>query len=472
MRLNILHTNDIHSNYENFAKLVTKINELKDSDTIILDAGDFADFKRLELQGTRGLAAMELLEYAGYDALTIGNNETFQGIDILQYMATNTKLPLLSSNIRSMTSTTIEGLKNSILLNKNGLRILIIGASPDLGPFNELIGFTLIDDIEAITHEIEVNKGNYDVCILLSHLGMDKDKEMAEKVEGIDVIIGGHSHILMEKPEIINNKIIFTSGVFGENLGVLKLDVDKDKVELLGGKNVAIQQENGCNEIIDIIKRNKEKAIDHLSEPLYTLEKDLWHDVTEENPITNLLADALRDVLNCDLGIINSGVINGGIRKGNVTLKKLIELCPSPLNPTSFKIQGKYLWEALQNSTDTDYCYADGKGPGFRGKYVGRLHVSNAVIEHNGRKISDIYINGEKLIAEKWYTVASSDYLQRGTGYASLMNCKDEKYNKEYIRDTLREYLGKKDFVDKALIDRWILKKYRKTTLHHQNLQQ
>lgn len=90
------------------------------------------------------------------------------------------------------------------------------------------------------------------------------------------------------------------------------------------------------------------------------------------------------------------------------------------LNPTSFKIQGKYLWEALQNSLDTDYFYTDGRGPGFRGKYTGRLNVSNAVIEHNGRKISNIYINGEKLIAEKWYTVASSDYLQRGTGYDSF----------------------------------------------------
>ncbi len=458
MRLNILHTNDIHSDYKNFAKLVTKINELKDADTIILDAGDFADFKRLELQGTRGLAAMELLEYAGYDALAVGNNETFQGIETLQYMANNTRVPLLSSNIRSLGSTNIDGLKKSILISKNGLRILIIGASPDLGPFNEFLGFTLVDYIEAIAHEINENKGKYDLCILVSHLGMNKDREIAEKLEDIDVIIGGHLHILMEEPEIINNTIINTSGVFGEHLGVLKLEVHKDGVELLEGKNINITQENECDGIIDILKTNKEKAIDVLSEPLYELNRDLWHDVTEENPMTNLLADALRDLLKCDLGVINSGILNGGIRQGNVTMKKLIELCPSPLNPSSFKLQGKYLWEALENSLDTDYCYADGKGPGFRGKYVGRLHVSNAVIEHNGRKISAIYINGEELVPEKWYTVASSDYLQRGTGYASFKNCKEEQYDKDYVRDTLREYLSKKDFVHKAFVDRWLLK--------------
>lgn len=456
MRLNILHTNDIHSNYENFSKIVSKIEELRDDNTILLDAGDFADFKRLELQGTNGLAALELLEYAGYDALTIGNNETFHGIDTLKYMSTNTKVPFLSSNICRLDFTAVEGVRKSILINKNGIRILIIGASPDLGAFNELNGIALIDYMASIKYEIASNKGNYDLCILLSHLGMDKDKDIAMQMDGIDVIIGGHFHILMEKPEIVNNKIIFTSGVFGENLGVLKLEIINNKVELLGGENIAILHCKVCSEITGILKKNKEKAIDILSDPICELDRDLWHDLVEENPMTNLLADALKDALKCEIGITNSGVINGGIRKGNVSLKKLIELCPSPLNPTRFEIQGKYLWEALQNSLDTDYCYADGKGPGFRGKYVGRLHVSNAVIEHNGRKIIAIYINDEKLIDEKWYTVASSDYLQRGTGYEALKNNKNEKYSKEYLRDTLREYLAKKEFVEKAFRDRWI----------------
>ncbi|MDF2612081.1 MAG: bifunctional metallophosphatase/5-nucleotidase [Lachnospiraceae bacterium] len=49
MKLTIHHTNDIHSNFENFSKITTLINERKDSNTLILDAGDFADFKRIEL---------------------------------------------------------------------------------------------------------------------------------------------------------------------------------------------------------------------------------------------------------------------------------------------------------------------------------------------------------------------------------------------------------------------------------------
>ncbi len=458
MKLKILHTNDIHSNYENFSKIVSKINEVKDEDTIILDAGDFADFKRMELQGTDGMAAVELLQFAGYDAIAVGNNETFNGLDTLRNMAKNSMIPFLSSNAYSVDFKNIDGVKQSFILNKNNLRILIIGTSPDLGAFSELNGLAFKDYIEAIKGEIALNSGKYDLCIVLSHLGMDKDKHIAMQIDGVDVIIGGHFHILMEKPEVVNGTIIFTSGAFGENLGVLDLEVSDKKTKLIEGENIKIENCIPSEEIIDLLKKNKEKAIDKLSVPIYKLERDLWHDVVEENPMTNLLADALLDVLKCDIGIINSGVINGGMRKGHVSLKKLLELCPSPLNPTIFEIKGKYIREALQNSLDSDYCYADGRGPGFRGKYLGKLHVSNAVIEHNGRKIVNISINGEKLQDEKWYSVATSDYLQRGTGYASLKNNKNERYNKEYLRDTLQEYIAKRSFVEKAFTDRWITK--------------
>lgn len=458
MKLNILHTNDIHSNYENFSKIVSKIEELKDENTVILDAGDFADFKRIELQGTDGIAALELLEKADYDAIAVGNNETFNGLDTLINMAANSKIPFLSCNMYKIGLKEIEGVKPSVIINKKGLKILIIGTSPDLGAFTELSGLEAKDYISAIREEVIKNKGKYDLCIVLSHLGMDKDERAAEEIDGIDLIIGGHFHILMDEPKIINGTIIFTSGAYGENLGLLSLEVNEGAVKLLEGKNINIENCSCSEKIIEVLRVNKEKAIDNLSKPLYRIKTDLWHDVVEENPITNLLADALRDLLKCDLGIINSGVINGGIKQGDVSNKKLLEISPSPLNPTYFEIQGKYLRAEFEDSLDSDFCLMDGKGPGFRGKYLGRLHVSSNVrIQYNGRKVIDVCINGEKLNDDKWYTVATSDYLQRGTGYSSLKNNRNETYRVEYIRDVLRQYIAKDQFVKNAQIDRWVI---------------
>lgn len=456
MEFTILHTNDIHSAFEQFSKGVLKINELRNENTLLFDAGDFADFKRLELQGTDGIAAVELLEHAGYDAIAIGNNEMFNGIEVLVNMAVSSRVPFLSCNLYRNDGEAIEGVKSSIIIEKAGIKFLVMGLSPSIGAFDRLVGICLKPYVQAVRDEMKKQAGKYDICIVLSHIGMDGDLNIARELSGVDVIIGGHFHILMDEPKLINETLIFTSGCSGEHVGYLKLNIDSKRLELIGGENINVENFDQSREILDILKLNKEKAIDKLGKPLYSIHKDLWHDVAEENPMTNLLADALTDVLKCEIGVINSGVLNGGIRKGGVSAKKLLELCPSPLNPTSFQILGKHLKEALENSLDNDYCFSSGKGPGFRGKYLGRLHVSNGIIEHDGRHIKNIFINGEKLDEERWYTVASSDYLQRGTGYTSLKNNRNEKYNNEYLRETLREYLNNKEFVEKAFSDRWI----------------
>lgn len=455
MKLRILHTNDIHSRFENYGKIVTKIREMKNDDTIILDAGDFNDFMRIELEGTCGKAGVELLDAAGCSALAVGNNETFKGIDMLSDMAYAGSVSFLSCNLYKSDLSPILGLKPSIIIEKGGARVLIIGTSPLLGVFYEMMGMTTIDYKEAIKRELNENRGNYNISILLSHLGITEDRDIAGTMEGIDIIIDGHSHILMDEPEIIKNTIINQSGLYGEYLGVLDIEYDGG-IRSYSGKNIKVEDLPCDIVIMDLINKNKEIAIDNLSEPLYYINRDLWHDIVEENPITNLLADGLRDVLGCDIGLINSGVLNGGIRRGPVSKKKLLEVCPSPLNPTSFEIQGKFLRQALESSMYTDFCMQDGKGSGFRGKYLGRLHVSGAVIEHDRRRIQKVLICGNELEEEKWYSVASSDYLERGTGYESLLNNCNVRYNEEYLRDTLKDYLTKESFIDNAFCDRWI----------------
>lgn len=467
MKFKILHTNDVHSRFENFAKVSKKIKELRDENTLVLDAGDFNDFMRLELQGTNGQAGAELISAAGYDAISIGNNEGFAGIEPCEILATSGSTPFLSCNnykfeqfkdeFKKEYLISLNGVKRSIVILKGGVRFLIIGASP-FGIMNQfliLANMFATDPREEIKKEMEANKGKYDICILLSHCGIKFDMEIASEIEGIDIIIGGHSHTLMENAERIGNTIIHQSGCFAEQLGVLEFEIINSEIVKFSSENIKLQDTEEDETIINILKRNKEKAIVNLSRPLYEIEKSLWNDIVEENPISNLLADALKDVLECEIGLINSGVLNGGIKKGPVSKKKLLEICPSPLNPTYMEIKGKHLREAFQNSLDADFCMQDGKGPGFRGKYLGRLHLSGGVIEYKDRKISNILINGRPLEDERMYTVATSDYLQRGTGYESLSNNENRKYNEEYLRDTLREYLCRNEFITRAFEDRW-----------------
>jgi 5'-nucleotidase len=455
MNLKIIHTNDLHSHFENFSRAASLIRKLKDEKTLVLDGGDFADFKSIELQGTRGLAAVELLESAGYDALTIGNNETFNGVDTLEYMATASPFPFISNNLRRKDHTAIQGVVTSTIIEKNGLRVFITGSSPDLGDFNDGLGVHIRSYKEALVEEIRKHKGLYDVCLVLNHVGTIADDVLAEEVDGIDVIISSHDHQLYPKAKIINGTILNSAGCYGEYLGILELNVKSGgEVDLVHSETLATKEAVEDEEILSILKRNKEKAVNSLSQPLYPLQASLWHDVVEENPISNLIADGLKDMLNADIGVINSGIVNAGAFD-YLSNKKLIEICPSPLNPTSFEIQGKDLRKALEESLDAQVCLADGRGPGFRGRFVGRLHVSGVKIEYQGNVITHISLGEEPLEEEKWYKVASSDYLQRGSGYQSLANNKNEKYLPEEIKDVIRLYADNPEFIERSLNNRW-----------------
>jgi len=453
MKFKILHTNDIHSNYENFSKIKTLIDLNKNENTIILDAGDFADFKRIELIGTKGSIAGELLKNAGYNAITIGNNETFQGIDMLETMVASSSIPFLSCNLLK-NNQKLENVRPFIILEKQNTRFLIIGTSPKVLVFKELMGFSFLDYNTEIQKIISDNE--HDVCILVNHIGTKNDEIIANTLEGIDIIISSHDHQLYKEAKVINHVINHSAGQYGENLGMIEFLVEDKQVTLVHSKVISTDSIKEDEAITEIIKRNKQIAIKNLSEPLYQIDKDLYHDFIEECPIGNLLADALKDLLKCDIGLINSGILNGGIKKGYITELKLNEIAPSPLNATSFEVKGKYIKEALQLSLDTQICLNNGKGPGFRGIALGKLHVSGLTVFYQNQMINNILVGDETLDEEKYYKVGSSDYLQRNPIYNSLNNNINPTYLIEYIRDVLRIYLNKNEFVENAFVDRYI----------------
>lgn len=457
MRLRILHTNDIHSHFDKFAKVSTFIKQSIQEHTLILDGGDFADFRSIELQGTKGIAAIELLEEVGYDALTIGNNEMFNGIHTLEHMASNSSLPFISNNLVKKDLSAINGVFPSVIIHKNNLRILITGSSPDMGVFNEGLGVHMHSYKDAIVNEIERNKGNYDLCILLNHVGTFADDELAREIPELDVILSAHDHKLYKEAKIIEGTILNSAGNYGDYVGIVDIEIKDQQVTLLHSETKETKGIEVDERILDILKVNKERAIEALSQPLYKLKQPLWHDVIEENPLTNLIADGLRDLLKCEIGLMNSGISNSGLFD-YVSNKKLIEICPSPLNPTTFEVLGKDIKQAMEQALDAQTCLADGRGPGFRGKFAGRLHVSsNTEIVHDGKHVHDVILDGKSLEDNRWYSVASSDYLQRGSGYPTLANNRNDQYQAEEIKDVIRAYAKRSEFIEQAFLNRWKL---------------
>lgn len=221
--LTILHTNDTHSHIEQFAgsgatcseeqatagecvggvaRRATKIAELMGTATnpILVDAGD-------QFQGSlyytqyRGDEAAEFMPLLGYQAMAIGNHEFDDGPANLAAFIDKVGLPVLSANIYATGDSDLAGkILPFTVLDVNGEQVGVIGLTTDTTPFSSSPGDTVafgeyVAALEPVIAELDAQGVNK--IVLLSHIGYADDQALAAAIDGIDVIVGGHSHTLL-----------------------------------------------------------------------------------------------------------------------------------------------------------------------------------------------------------------------------------------------------------------------------------
>ena len=448
MKFSIFYISDLHSRFEKLAQVSTILSEYRTPSSFFFDIGDNADFMRVETIGTKGEISTGLMDYLQCDARVIGNNEGFPGLEYTKNMLDISKTPFITCNLNMIDGSKLDGLQSSLILEKNNTRFLLIGVTAAYNDFYELFKMHSSDPRQSIISEIaKYNNSEYDYTILLSHLGLESDKEIARDVAEIDIIIGGHSHTVIKNPIIENGVIIVQAGCFGEYLGILdlKLDVKSNSISSYQGNIIELENHDEDQDVFSLISNYTSIAHEKMSQTLFENEQEIDHSLTHEDSLTNLLADALVNVFPCDLGLINSGVLNRKIPVGDVSKLDFHEICPSPLNPTLIRIKGENIRIALENSWKEEFYHHETTGDGFRGKWMGNLQVSfNCAVvfskNDRGYKIEEILLNNESLEDEKTYLVTTSDHLQRGHAYNSLADCELIKYHPDFLKDVLEKH--------------------------------
>ena len=256
-KITLLHTNDLHSRIEPFPKkdpkygglggfarlnaLVKKIRR-EEEQVLLFDCGDV-------FQGTpyfnffKGEAEFKLMSKIGYDAGNIGNHEFDNGIKGITSQLKHLNFPLLNANY-DFTGTELDGKVPAYkIFEKGELRIGVFGLGVDLTGYVEPRNretITYIDPVDTTNKMVKILKeeNNCDLVVCLSHLGHksnigeDSDTEFAKQTRGLDVILGGHSHTLMEKPERVKDLdgedvLINQVGWAGIALGRIDFYIDK-----------------------------------------------------------------------------------------------------------------------------------------------------------------------------------------------------------------------------------------------------
>ncbi|MDK9717023.1 MAG: bifunctional metallophosphatase/5'-nucleotidase [Trichlorobacter sp.] len=216
----LVHMNDTHSHLEpvavnlamqgetvtaqlgGFARLKTVVDQMRaeDRELLLLHGGDV-------VQGTlyftlfNGLPEFDFLNLLGLDAMTFGNHEFDRGPEAIPAWIKRSRFPWLSANIDFSAEPALAGLVKPYLIKEvHGEKIAIIGVTTETTPQTTMqVGKVVFNDAaESVRKQVAVLEGmGVNKIIVLSHLGYQQDRELAAKVAGIDIVVGGHSHTLM-----------------------------------------------------------------------------------------------------------------------------------------------------------------------------------------------------------------------------------------------------------------------------------
>lgn len=203
----------------------------KNPNTLLLDAGDIFTMTHQTLKDSLMAEAYNLLSY---DAILLGDQELTMDPKELNQLTSLMKTVVIGTNID------YPGVVKSHITVKNKLRIAILGIMDPYAvkyyPKEIRDKIKLSDPIKSIKSEMKRLKRKADIFILMTHQGADLDNVIADKIKGLDIIIGAHSQSALEKPEIINGAMVTQAGKEGYYIGVIELQIEKGRVVSQSGK--------------------------------------------------------------------------------------------------------------------------------------------------------------------------------------------------------------------------------------------
>lgn len=259
LNLTVLHTNDLHGmlrphNYKSEAYpkqnednvgglarrsfLINQIRKTSKSPVLYIDLGDTFTRGPWHLLYF-GEPEMQALNFLGCEAMAVGNNEfkanlTTSSQDVFKKLCRQARFPWLAANLtQGDTGVPVEGIRPLVVRTIGGVKVGLLGlTAPRSKDYEQTKGWTISDPIEAARIWVPKARKECDVLIAMTHIGFDLDQELAAKVPGIDAIVGGDSHTLLEKPTWVKspdgrNVPIVQAGEMGVWLGQLDLTFEK-----------------------------------------------------------------------------------------------------------------------------------------------------------------------------------------------------------------------------------------------------
>jgi 2',3'-cyclic-nucleotide 2'-phosphodiesterase (5'-nucleotidase family) len=431
-------TNPAKGCYGGYARIKTVIEEQRPNhnDSLWLNVGD-------EFQGTLfysfygGEKIAETLNQLNFSAMTIGNHEFDGGDEKLGQFLENLTFPIVSANIHSQNEKVNKSIKPYHIFEEYGLAL--IGVTTDetpsiSNPDDSTVFSNVVDAVQGAIDEIK-STTNITRIAAITHIGYDKDQELAKATKGLQLIMGGHSHTLlgdMDKakgkyPTIVENQdgdevFIVTAYRWGEYVGYIDVTYDPQG-KILAYNGAPIHLTNTTEQDADLQKQIKawrgpfeEFAAEVLGKSEVELDQTTCQE--EECLLGDFMADAMfsyrkNNTEDVDFAIINAGGVRATIDQGDITRGEVLTSFPFGNAIVQISLKGDKLWEALEGIV-TGVNIANGR------EVTSFLQVSSGIkIEYNpangnNTKLVAVTIGGKPLENSTTYQVVTLDFIAGG----------------------------------------------------------
>ena len=477
----ILHTNDTHGadlDEEGTSFGMAGVAQLKKdfeaagADVLLVSAGDSIMGKPL-VSADQGKSAIEFMNAAGYDAMTVGNHELDFGIDNLKALAKDADFPILCADM----TTEADGktvFDSNKIFEIGGVKVGVFGlATPETltkADASKMPGITFpqTDKLYAVAQAQvdELNKAGADLIVCLGHLGIDDESignrsiDVCEHVNGIDLFIDGHSHSTtadiiakVGDTNVVNGAKIVSTGTALANVGVVIYDqetgtltdelvpaasytkTDADVAKLVDDRNTAVDKVYGEKIATTEVDLNGSRSGGAATDPVTKAEMTFPEGEgvrTTETNLGDFAADAIlwqaRQTLgeeNVDAALTNGGGIREALAKGDISKKSLLAVFPFGNTVATIDVTGAQLLEALEAATCTT-PEAIGAFPQVSGieftlntgvPYVNGTQYANSTYyapANPGSRVTISTVNGEAFDPAATYTIVTNDFTAKG----------------------------------------------------------
>jgi len=387
--------------------------------TLLLDSGDtwHGTVVPVRLAGT---PVVEVMNAMGYDAMVPGNVEFFYDQETLRRLFAKARFPIVIANLYSAEWSERVNLPNVqpyIIKQAGGLKVAIIGMTyhwmSKVADHPQWSFGLRVQEVQSDIDRLRTQE-KVDLVVLLSHMGWKTDARYAELVNGIDVIVGAHTHDILYRPTVVYNKksardvLVVQCGSHGKMVGQLDLKINGKRVTafeqtLFPIRSRELTPDPEIAARIKVLRAPYKAELERVIGETRTL---LYRQGTWQSTADNLVSDALRARSMQDIAITQPGRYGATILPGPITVEDVYNLVPTESSVYHMKFSGRNLREMLEGAVDN--VVADDPLQQV-GAYMWRFSGIELAIDLSKpypNRIAKLYINGAPVSDGQLYSLA------------------------------------------------------------------